>query len=95
MNIDKTYGETLLRAVTNAIRYAHMEDSGYDIRKLQDLHGMLVAKMYRSQEMRSQNWLPKSILEGTDLGMVSTVIDIVGGKSKIEQRLRKELKNFN
>lgn len=83
MNIDKTQGELLLRALENAIRYTQLSEhrSEYDIRKYTDLHSYIVRKLYRSSEMRNQNWIAQSILQGSDLGLFVTVKDVLEKKS--------------
>ena len=82
MNIDKTHASTLLQALQDAIRYAHIDDKGYDIRKYRELHNVIVRKVYRSKEMRDHNWIPRSVLEGSDLGLFCAVKDVVLGRSK-------------
>lgn len=90
MNIDKTQVELLLRALENSIRYAQLQEirSEYDIRKYADLHSYLVRKLYRSREMKNQNWIAKSILEGTDLGLFGTVQFITEGRSNALKTLK-------
>lgn len=91
MQIDKAHGATLLRALEDAIRYRHMSNSPYDIRKYEQAHFQLVNKMWRSKELRQGFYLPRSILQGTDLGICSTVADVNSGKAPIVQKLVNEI----
>lgn len=88
MTIDKDRAELLLSAITDSIRYAHMTDSPYDVRHYSKLHYTLVCKTYRSSEMRIEKMLPQSILEGTDLGLCSTVSKVHTGKAPIVEKLK-------
>lgn len=79
-NIDnELIKETLLRAIENAIRFEHLQDgasSTYEIDKLASAHRTLIRKVYKSQEMRKENWLAHSIQTGQDLGTVFTRAEI-------------------
>ena len=73
MRLEKEQGEKILHAISDAIRFYHLDgkdENSFFIRDLIDLHWEIRNKVYRSKEMRIEHMLPMSIRKGTDVGTV-------------------------
>lgn len=88
MNIEKEMAkQVLLPALKDAIRYANLCGDTYNKEKYVTAHMTIVYKVFKSNEMRRENYLAKSIRHGDDLGLHSTIQDIIKNQDKYADSL--------